>query len=130
MVPVHWVELEVLPLTPSGKVDKKNLPDTKAFQFARQDYVPPRNETEKKIISIWKTLLGIKDVGIYDDFFLLGGHSLIATRVVSAVHKELGISIPIKAIFDFKTVYELASYIKLISDIDEPEETEFVSIDI
>ena len=89
MVPALWVELESLPLTQNGKIDKKALPDPDASELLSNEYVAPRNETERIIAEIWKELLQVDRVGIHDNFFELGGHSLLAMRVISSIRREL-----------------------------------------
>jgi acyl carrier protein len=111
MVPATWIELDAMPLMPNGKIDRKNLPSPSMAKILRQNHVAARTDTERAIAKIWKDLLNIDDIGAFDDFFLLGGHSLIATRVVSAIQKALHVSVPIKVLFDFKHLHELASYI-------------------
>ncbi|WP_425549134.1 AMP-binding enzyme, partial [Aquimarina addita] len=73
MVPGIWVELEALPLTSNGKIDKKALPDPDMSEAATASYVAPRNDIEKQLAEIWQELLGVEKVGIHDNFFELGG---------------------------------------------------------
>ncbi|MGY0035030.1 non-ribosomal peptide synthetase [Pedobacter sp. NJ-S-72] len=80
MIPV-LVRLDQLPLTANGKTDKKALPEPDGDLLSNQIYVAPRNDTEQKLAHIWQELLQLKQVGIYDDFFDLGGHSLLIMRV-------------------------------------------------
>jgi acyl-coenzyme A synthetase/AMP-(fatty) acid ligase len=70
MLPALWVELETLPLSPNGKVDKKALPDPDASELQSNEYVAPRNELEQKLADIWQELLGLERVGINDNFFI------------------------------------------------------------
>lgn len=85
MVPAVFVILDSLPLTPNGKVDRQNLP---ACDRTRPDleetFIAPRNSTEATLFSIWAELLGLEQIGIDDNFFNLGGHSLIAAQMLSA----------------------------------------------
>ena len=112
MVPASWVELESIPLTSNGKIDRKALPDP---QLADRNtvYVAPRNETEAKLVAIWQELLDVERVGVYDNFFELGGHSVLAIRVASSVRKEFSISIPIRTLFRFVSVSDLSKYLEL-----------------
>ena len=114
MVPAFWVKLESIPLTPTGKTDKKALPDPDITEELKDKYVGPRNETEEKLAEIYKELLLLERVGVHDNFFELGGHSLLATRAVSAIKKKLSVNIPIKALFEFTNIAELSKYILLI----------------
>ena len=117
MVPAIWVELKSLPVTPNGKVDKKALPEADISQKSNE-YVAPSTEMEKKLTSIWQELLGLERVGIHDNFFELGGHSLMVMRVVAHIKKNLLLSIPVHAIFQFSTIYELSNYLEMAKDED------------
>ncbi|RKH33762.1 amino acid adenylation domain-containing protein [Corallococcus praedator] len=91
MVPQHFVELEALPLTPNGKVDRKALPPPAGAARPTEDaFVAPRTEMEKQLARIWREVLGIAQVGVHDNFFNIGGHSLLSFQVVMRVQKELG----------------------------------------
>ncbi|CAM1366010.1 non-ribosomal peptide synthase/polyketide synthase [Tenacibaculum xiamenense] len=111
MVPTLWVELEKMPLTVNGKLDKKALPGIDGSILSTKEYVAPRNETEEKLVEIWQQLLGIEKIGVYDDFFELGGHSLLATRLVSLIRKDLEKEIAIREIFEYTSIADLALYI-------------------
>ncbi|SEB35202.1 amino acid adenylation domain-containing protein [Tenacibaculum sp. MAR_2009_124] len=111
MIPALWVELEEMPLTVNGKLDKKALPEIDGSVLSTKEYVAPRNESEEKLIEIWQQLLGIEKIGVYDDFFELGGHSLLATRLVSLIRKELEKEIAIREIFEYTTIADLALHI-------------------
>ncbi|SEW42708.1 amino acid adenylation domain-containing protein [Chitinophaga sp. YR573] len=132
MIP-SLVELEELPLTVSGKVDKKALHDLDAVGQQQNAYVAPRSETEEKLVSLWQDLLGIKQVGIYDDFFSLGGHSLLIIRAVAAVQKEFNVKISVTAWFELNTVANLAGYITYagtLKDKTGAEAAEFETYDL
>ncbi|MFC5044315.1 amino acid adenylation domain-containing protein [Aquimarina hainanensis] len=107
MVPALWVPLEEMPLTSNGKLDKRSLPNPDASALLQNEYVAPRNETESVVADIWKKLLQVTKVGVTDDFFTLGGHSLMATRLVSMIRNELGVEIAIKDIFVHPTIEKL-----------------------
>jgi non-ribosomal peptide synthetase component F/SAM-dependent methyltransferase/acyl carrier protein len=95
MAPDHVVFLESLPLTPSGKVDRLALPAPGRSRPAlNSPFVPPRNELEDRVAHIWKELLELDDVGVHDDFFDLGGDSLLAMRMALAVESALGRPVP------------------------------------
>ena len=110
MVPAIWVELDSLPLTSNGKVDKKALPDPELTDLSAA-YTAPRNETEQALADIWQELLHIERAGIYDNFFELGGHSLLAMRVVSAVRKELDVELSIRDLFVHPTIAGLGAFL-------------------
>jgi acyl carrier protein len=111
MVPSYFMQLESFPLTPNGKIDRKALPapETKKSQAA---YVAPRTELEKQLVIIWKKVLGLEKVGITDDFFESGGHSLNITRMLYEINRVFDIKLQIKAVFASRTVQELAQVIE------------------
>ncbi len=108
MMPSAFMFLQSLPLT-NGKLDRTALPrpDHKRPNL-EQPYVPPRSEFEKELARIWTEVLGIDTVGIHDNFFDLGGHSLAASRVISRVIQTFQLEMPFKALFDAPTVAEMA----------------------
>ncbi len=112
MVPSYFVQLDRIPLTPNGKIDKNGFPEPEIG--AVDAYSPPRDSTEKKLVELWSRVLGIdsEHIGINSDFFDLGGHSLRATILVSKIHKEFNIRIPLKEIFKTPTILGISRYIK------------------
>ncbi|OBA84205.1 hypothetical protein A9W99_05220 [Mycobacterium sp. 1164966.3] len=108
MVPAHLVVLEEFPLTSSGKIDRKALP---APVFATTPYRAPQIQTEKIVAEVFAEVLGLNRVGLDDDFFVLGGDSLIATRVSARLQLALGREVPVRYLFDASTVAELAEYL-------------------
>ncbi|GAB1543386.1 hypothetical protein NUACC21_60600 [Scytonema sp. NUACC21] len=112
MVPSAIVLLETLPLTPNGKVDRRALPapDTALLEL-KSNYVAPRNSVEEVLAAIWAEVFEIEQVGIYDDFFELGGNSLLATQVVSRVQETLQVDLPLRSFFETSTVADLAALI-------------------
>ena len=121
MVPAVIVPIDGLPLTPSGKLDRKALPQPDRIPVSR-DYVPPRTPTETVLAGIWADVLGIEKVGVHDGFFDLGGHSLKATRVNARIYEELHIRIPLRVLFDHSTLEGLALY------VDTAKKEAYVSI--
>ena len=112
MVPSVFVVLDSFPLTPNGKVDRKALPEPKNSRVAlAQAYTAPRNSVEAIIARVWSEILGVKTIGVHDNFFDLGGHSLKATQVVSRLRAELRSEIPLRHLFEFTTIAELAAVI-------------------
>jgi acyl carrier protein len=110
MVPSAFVVLEGLPLTPNGKVDRQALPEPERDSAdLAQVYVGPRNAAEQIIAAIWAEILGRKQIGIHDNFFDLGGHSLKATQVVSRLRAKFGKEIPLRDMFEYPTIAELAA---------------------
>jgi len=109
MIPSIYVELEALPVTPTGKIDRKALPEPSDTRPQLEvSYVSFRNETEKQLIGIWEDVLDVRPIGIHDNFFDLGGHSLSASRIVSSVMQHFQLEIPLQALFQSPTVAEMA----------------------
>ena len=110
MVPSAFVMLDALPLSPNGKLDRKALPtpdqDRPDWQGA---YTPPRTPTEELLASIWAEVLGVTRVGVHDNFFDLGGHSLQAVQLAGRVAKAMGRPVPVKALFLYPTVASLSA---------------------
>lgn len=120
MVPSRIVFLRSLPLTGSGKVDRMALADPERFRpEVRADFAPPRNRTEEKVGKVWGELLKLDRVGIHDDFFDLGGHSLLVTQVVSRLRREFRIELPLRSVFECPTVAALAAEIDRRQQADE-----------
>jgi amino acid adenylation domain-containing protein/non-ribosomal peptide synthase protein (TIGR01720 family) len=109
MVPSLFLPLERLPLTPSGKLDRRALPapDT-ALVATAAEHVPPEGPDELAIADVWGDVLRVPRVGRHDNFFALGGHSLLATRVVSKLRGRLGVELSLRSLFDRPTVAGLA----------------------
>jgi len=109
MVPSQYVLLETLPLTPSGKVDRRALPKLNLDRSALENaYEGPRSPVEDLLAGIWCDVLGLKKVGIHDNFFELGGHSLLATQVISRLRKAFHVEIPLRSLFEMPTIAGLA----------------------
>jgi acyl carrier protein len=110
--------MDSLPLTPSGKVDRRALPAPGSEQPDLEDsYVGPRTPIEELLAGIWCEVLGLKEVGIHDNFFELGGHSLLATQVISRLRKAFQVQIPLRSLFEYPTIAGLA--IQIIQSQDE-----------
>ncbi|MCB0567449.1 MAG: amino acid adenylation domain-containing protein, partial [Phaeodactylibacter sp.] len=112
MIPACFVEMKALPLTPSGKVNKLALPEPEASSLASGGpYVAPRTRTEAALARIWEEVLQRSSIGIYDDFFALGGHSLKVIRLVSLIQERLLVSVKLSEVFAQPTVAALAAQI-------------------
>jgi acyl carrier protein len=112
LIPSSFVMLERLPLTPSGKIDRKSLPAPEITREALEHvYVAPRTLIEEIVANIWSAVLGVDRVGVNDNFFELGGHSLLATQLVSRLRDRLEIELPLWRLFENPTVVGLASTI-------------------
>lgn len=133
MIPSNFVQLEKMPLTSNGKIDRKSLPQPDGKVNTGIEYVPPTTEVEKKLVEIWTDVLSIQRIGIEDNFFELGGHSLKASLLVSKIHKELNTEIPLREVFKKPTIKELADYINtakknIYLSIEPAEEKEYYSL--
>ncbi len=111
MIPSFFIQMDSLPYTPNGKIDRKALPKPNATLKNRSNYIAPRNKTEKDLVNIWCDILEIDKIGIHDNFFELGGHSLRATKVVYRTGRELEVTITLNDIFENPTIYTLSKYI-------------------
>lgn len=117
MQPSAFVLLEALPLSSSGKPDRRTLPAPHTAEHILRDAVlAPRSPMEELLAGIWAEVLGIEYVGVHESFFELGGHSLLATRVVSRMSKALGKEVPLRQLFEAPTVASLAKYLATLSD--------------
>lgn len=123
MMPATLVMLEKLPLTPSGKVDRKRLPDPELKAGANEtEYVSPRNITEEILCGIWEDILKRERIGIFSNFFELGGHSLLAAQAVARISDALHVDLPLRRLFEAPTVAELAHIIEQLRTVGDTEE--------
>src|ERR1043166_8708533 len=105
MMPHYYMELEEMPLTANGKVDRKKLPDPEGGDRQTQvEYVAPRNETEEKLVLMWQEILGKERIGVKDDFLAIGGHSLKAVQLISRINSTFQVRIDIQILFKEATV--------------------------
>ncbi|MCC5439464.1 non-ribosomal peptide synthetase, partial [Clostridium botulinum] len=129
MIPSYFVKLNKMPITPNGKFDRRALPEPN-LDAGLVEYEAPRNKVEETLAKIWSEILGIEKLGINDNFFDLGGHSLKATILMSKIHKELNREVPLKELFKSPTIKDLSKYIEsaeenLYSKIEKLEEKEY-----
>lgn len=111
MIPSFLMQIEAIPLTTNGKIARAALPDPTGTAAAGASYVAPRNQVEERLAALWSELLGVKPIGIHQDFFDLGGHSLLATRAVARMRAEFQVPIALKRFFESATIAEMAAEI-------------------
>ncbi|MFN5405552.1 non-ribosomal peptide synthetase, partial [Bradyrhizobium sp.] len=111
MVPPAYVHLERLPLTPNGKLDRKALPAPEGAAFAVQAYEPPQGKIEEELARIWEELLGVERVGRHDNFFALGGHSLLVVSLAERIDRQFDLRIGLAAVFSNERLHQLAELI-------------------
>ncbi|MDF5712710.1 MAG: thioesterase domain-containing protein [Rhizonema sp. NSF051] len=125
MVPSTIVILESLPLTPTGKVDKRALP-VPLNSSGSDTFVSPRNTVELQLVHIWSKILKIDDIGVKDNFFDLGGHSLLAPYLIAQIKQQFGKDIPLAILFQHPTIEDLASVLQ--KDLDASSWSPLVAI--
>ncbi|MDP7041611.1 MAG: amino acid adenylation domain-containing protein, partial [Gammaproteobacteria bacterium] len=108
MIPAAFVMIREIPLTPNGKLDRNALP-VPVWEADEETYVAPTTETEQRIAAIWSDVLGVEQVGMHEDFFALGGHSLIATQLMARVRDAVGQELSLRTLFSNPTVAGLCA---------------------
>ncbi len=115
LVPATFVKLQAMPLNPSGKVDRAALPAPNAENTLRDNvFVAPRNPIEERLAAILAPLLGLDKVSMEDNFFLLGGHSLLGTQLIARVRDAFGIELTLRTLFDAPTVARLSAQVEML----------------
>ena len=104
MIPAYYVRLNKIPLTPNGKLDRQTLPVPTEKQLIKQKYEPPQGITEEKLAQIWQDVLNVRRISRHDNFFNLGGNSLIAIQVLTRTNREFSLAISLKDIFENPTL--------------------------
>jgi acyl carrier protein len=111
MVPQHLVEMESLPLSSSGKIDYRALPQPKVSGLDQADFIAPANDIEMMLAQVWCEVLELERVSTRDNFFDIGGHSLSATQMLARVRQDLELNVPLRSFFSETTIEGLASLI-------------------
>ena len=124
MIPSVIVLLEQLPLNANGKVDRKALPEPDMDAQCVDRYVAPRTETEEKIAAIWADVLKLDKVGIHDNFFQLGGHSLLVMQIVSRIQAQFQTKLAVRTVFEAATVDALAEAVEIARWVDLNDQSE------
>jgi amino acid adenylation domain-containing protein len=112
MVPVIFVEIAEIPLTPNGKLDRHALPAVGTISAPDAEYAAPRTPAEELLSGLWANVLRVNRVGINDNFFELGGHSLLAIQLISRIRDAFGLELPLSDLFEHPTVSELAQSVE------------------
>nr|AGZ05276.1 McyB [Nostoc sp. 152] len=120
MIPSAFVMLSEMPLNPNGKIDYKKLPKIDEASVIQSPYLSPRNETESTLVNIWQQVLKVSNIGVNDNFFDLGGHSLKAISLVSKIQEKLGLPFQLKQVFLHPTIAEQAELLIACAPIDVP----------
>lgn len=125
MVPAHFVVRDAFPLTPNGKFDRRAFPPPELGRQVQRPTVAPVGDVEREIAAIWAQLLGRADLGVTDNFFASGGHSLKVTKLVAAIRQQLGVELPLAAVFKATTIRDQARVVLDaarfgVEGIDEP----------
>jgi amino acid adenylation domain-containing protein len=122
MVPAHLVPLDQVPVTPNGKLDRRALPDPAAGS-ERPPHVEPETTAEKAVARLWSELLGVDRIGVHDNFFDLGGHSMLIAQLVARLRATLDVDIPLDIVLDNQTVGEFAAAVEeaLLDELERSE---------
>jgi enterobactin synthetase component F len=119
MLPAHIMELDALPLTPTGKLDRKALPAPARTPRAAA-YTEPVTEVERKLAALWQQVLGVERVGLHDNFFQLGGDSLKAAEMIARFPDYFGMELPLASLFEASTIAGLATYLQRAQTRSDP----------
>jgi acyl carrier protein len=127
MVPTLFVKIDRLPLTTNGKVDRKSLPTPDEGNRLVDDvFVAPRTPIEERVAEILCVLFKVQEVGVHDNFFLLGGHSLLGAQLLTKIRNAFGIDLPLRAVFDAPTIAALSATIEreIVARVESMTEAE------
>ncbi len=127
MVPASFVKLDRMPLTPSGKIDRRALPAPEAGPVGSDaEFVAPRTPMEKTMAELWSAMLGVGRVGVNDDFFALGGHSLLASQILARLRRDHGVQLSFRKFFEAPTVARLAKEAEAAAGVAAPVQVPLV----
>jgi amino acid adenylation domain-containing protein len=114
MMPDDYVLMDMIPSTPNGKIDRKALPKPDYSHINRsEEYVAPRTSNEKLVADIWEEMMGLNKISIFDNFFQLGGRSLVAVKIMARLEQETGKRLPLATLFEYSTVEKLAARLEI-----------------
>ncbi|KAA8559215.1 Linear gramicidin synthase subunit B [Pseudomonas extremaustralis] len=111
MVPALLMRLDAMPLSPSGKLDRRALPEP---VWQTREHVEPETPLQQQIAAIWREVLGLPKIGLHDDFFALGGHSLLATQIISRTRQACDVELPLRTLFEASELGAFAEQVGLI----------------
>lgn len=114
MIPNYLLRLDQFPLTPNGKINRRALPDPQPH--AGGEWVPPRTDLEKRLADIWQALLNVSEISVYDDFFDLGGQSILAVQMFRLIRERLDVELDLPVLFETSTIALLADFIAQVLD--------------
>ena len=114
MIPAIFMYLKEMPLNQNGKLNRLNLPKPTEKNLDKSKYVEPKTKIEKELVKIWQEVLNVKKIGLNDDFFNLGGHSLVIVKVLAKINKKFKIDLPFGFIFENPVLIEQSYLIKEI----------------
>ncbi|MDU0153717.1 non-ribosomal peptide synthetase [Bacillus cabrialesii] len=112
MIPAYFVQVEKMPITANGKIDRKALPAPEGNRLTGTEYAAPETLIEKQLAEIWKNILGLTDPGIKDNFFDAGGHSLKVLQLIHQINAGMGLNMHYQAVYDFPTIETMARAIQ------------------
>ena len=118
MVPSAFVLLDELPVTPSGKLDRRSLPAPDLGAYVSREYEAPRGEVEEILAGIWQEILHVERVGRNDNFFELGGHSLMGIKLLGEIRVKLGPSVPVSAVFRFPSISQMSAVVESLRHVE------------
>ncbi|KFF21077.1 hypothetical protein IW22_12340 [Chryseobacterium sp. JM1] len=125
MIPSFYVELENIPLTHNGKIDREKLPEISSSDLIKKEYIAPTTDLEKQLVEIWEEILGIGNIGITDNFFELGGNSMNVIRIIGEIQNKMGKLINVGTFLEAPTITEL---VLVINTLDSGEKKVFKTI--
>ncbi|WP_343615098.1 phosphopantetheine-binding protein, partial [Flavobacterium sp.] len=112
MLPSYYIQLDAIPLTTNGKVDKRQLPDVDESDLIKTEYEPPTDEIESELVEIWQRVLNRDKIGISDNFFFLGGQSIKAIMVIAEIKKAFDVKMELDVLFNNPEIKSIATEIR------------------
>ncbi len=116
MIPTHYVEMESFPVTSNGKLDRSALPEPQSNIDGNSEITLPENEVEAQLLELWETEFNLSQISTTDDFFHIGGNSISAVRLIGSIQKSFGIAVPLRAMFEHRSVKAMATMLSELSN--------------